>query len=283
MRWCLPRSMLSSSLHLSVWVLGKFRIFNNYSTSARWKSALAMGMGLTRRVAPRSKLLSILVPRAWLSWLHGLETRGWSVKPSGPGDENGYNHLLFMAKPGWLVLSRSGFCTYGTDHMETVQAVYFCFGAKPAISNFATKTAKTNVNIVILHSETTRKAKKIEILPVYWDFKDGWRRQTFSERGQYYPEHLETFDAETETGIAESQETKDDFINQQKSANTDSYWYEHWLFSATLKLMVWKLGKLKAYLRPSLTSLGTRGFSRVRREVSVLAEGRHVFGRRKPR
>ena len=95
--------------------------------------------------------------------------------------------------------------------METVQAVYFCFGAKPAISNFATKTAKTNVNIVILHSETTRKAKKIEILPVYWDFKDGWRRQTFSERGQYYPEHVETFDAETETGIAEIQEAKDDF------------------------------------------------------------------------
>ena len=53
-----------------------------------------------------------------------------------------------------------------------------------------------------------------------------------------------------------SQEAKDDFINQQKSANTDGYWYEHWLFSATytLKLMVWKLGKLKAYLRPSLTT-----------------------------
>ena len=31
-------------------------------------------------------------------------------------------------------------------------------------------------------------------------------------------------------------------------------------------------------------ALGTRGFSRVRRELSVLAEGRHVFGRRpKPR
>ena len=31
-------------------------------------------------------------------------------------------------------------------------------------------------------------------------------------------------------------------------------------------------------------TLGTRGFSRVRREISVLAEGRHVFGRRpKPR
>ena len=28
-------------------------------------------------------------------------------------------------------------------------------------------------------------------------------------------------------------------------------------------------------------TLGTRGFSRVRREFSVLAEGRHVFGRRR--
>ena len=32
---------------------------------------------------------------------------------------------------------------------------------------------------------------------------------------------METFDAETETGITESQEAIDDFINQQKSANTN--------------------------------------------------------------
>ena len=37
----------------------------------------------------------------------------------------------------------------------------------------------------------------------------------------FYPEDLETFDAETETGITESQEAIDDFINQQKSANTN--------------------------------------------------------------
>ena len=36
----------------------------------------------------------------------------------------------------------------------------------------------------------------------------------------YYPEDLETFNAETETGITESQEAIDDVINQQKSANT---------------------------------------------------------------
>ena len=35
----------------------------------------------------------------------------------------------------------------------------------------------------------------------------------------YYLEDLETFDVETETGITESQEAIDDFINQQKSAN----------------------------------------------------------------
>ena len=32
------------------------------------------------------------------------------------------------------------------------------------------------------------------------------------------------------------------------------------------------------FSRFGLNTLGTRGFSRVRREVSVLAEGRHVFG-----
>ena len=37
----------------------------------------------------------------------------------------------------------------------------------------------------------------------------------------YYPEDVETFDGETETGITESQEAIDDFINQQKSANTN--------------------------------------------------------------
>ena len=45
-----------------------------------------------------------------------------------------------------------------TISMETVQPVYFCLGAKPANSTFATKTAKKKcelVNIVILHIETT--------------------------------------------------------------------------------------------------------------------------------
>ena len=46
-----------------------------------------------------------------------------------------------------------------TVSMETVQPVYFCFGAKPASSKFATKTAKKKtVNIVILHSETNRRS-----------------------------------------------------------------------------------------------------------------------------
>ena len=44
-----------------------------------------------------------------------------------------------------------------------------------------------------------------------------------------------------------------------------------------------KLKKMFLPWKVNLT-LGTRGFSRVRREFSVLAEGRHVFGRRpKPR
>ena len=47
-----------------------------------------------------------------------------------------------------------------TVSMETVQSVYFCFGAKPANSTFATKTAKKDVKIVILHIETTSRSQK---------------------------------------------------------------------------------------------------------------------------
>ena len=35
----------------------------------------------------------------------------------------------------------------------------------------------------------------------------------------FYPEDLETSNVETETGIGERRETKDDFMKKQKSAN----------------------------------------------------------------
>ena len=49
----------------------------------------------------------------------------------------------------WLVLGQD--FAVRTVSMEMVQPVYFCFGAKSA------KKKKT-VNIVILHSETTRRS-----------------------------------------------------------------------------------------------------------------------------
>ena len=42
--------------------------------------------------------------------------------------------------PDWFFLGQE--CTVRTVSMETVQPMYFCFGAKPANSKFATKTAK---------------------------------------------------------------------------------------------------------------------------------------------
>ena len=42
-----------------------------------------------------------------------------------------------------------------------------------------------------------------------------------------YPEDLETCDTETETCITDSQEAIDDFINQQKSANTNKKTVTH--------------------------------------------------------
>ena len=51
----------------------------------------------------------------------------------------------------WFFLGRD--FAVRTVSMEMVPAVYFCFGAKPANSNFATETTrKKHVNIVILHS-----------------------------------------------------------------------------------------------------------------------------------
>ena len=83
---------------------------------------------------------------------------------------------------------------------------------------------------------------------------------------QYYPEHLETFDWETETGITESQEAIDHRRFYQptdkckhKTRKRLLIWM---LFSATLKLIVWKMRKLKAYLRPSLTTFCRNFFER---------------------
>ena len=62
------------------------------------------------------------------------------------------------------------------------------------------------------------KAKKIEI---FFEFSKMDEEDEHSPSEFYYPEDLETFDVESETGITERQEAIDDFINQQKSANTN--------------------------------------------------------------
>ena len=50
-----------------------------------------------------------------------------------------------------------------TVSMETVQSMYFCFGAKPANSKFATKIVKKKFFTMKL----PEKAKKIEIFPKF--------------------------------------------------------------------------------------------------------------------
>ena len=62
-----------------------------------------------------------------------------------------------------------------TISMETVQSVYFCSGAKPANSEFATKTAKKKCeNCHSSHWNYKQKLKRY-----FRNFKDGWRRRTF--------------------------------------------------------------------------------------------------------
>ena len=64
-----------------------------------------------------------------------------------------------------------------TVSMKTVQPVYFCFGAKPANSKFATKTAKKKGEYC--HSPHWNYQKKPKRLKFFRHFKDGWRRRTF--------------------------------------------------------------------------------------------------------
>ena len=55
-----------------------------------------------------------------------------------------------------------------TVSIETVQSVYFCFGAKPANSKFATKTAKKKMWIMSFFTlKLSEEAKKIEIFPKF--------------------------------------------------------------------------------------------------------------------
>ena len=64
-----------------------------------------------------------------------------------------------------------------TVSMETVQSVYFYFGAKPTNSKIATKTAKKKCENS--HSSHWNYQQELKRLKFFRNFKDGWRRRTF--------------------------------------------------------------------------------------------------------
>ena len=64
-----------------------------------------------------------------------------------------------------------------TISIETVQSVYFCFGAKPANSKFTTKTAKKKYENC--HSSHWNYQQELKRLKFFRNFKDKRRRQTF--------------------------------------------------------------------------------------------------------
>ena len=63
----------------------------------------------------------------------------------------------------WFLLGRDS--TVRIISMETVQDVYFCFGAKPANSKFATTTAKKKCGHC--HSSSRDYQKKLKRLKFY--------------------------------------------------------------------------------------------------------------------
>ena len=74
-------------------------------------------------------------------------------------------NLYYMANPvlgkslcsDWFFLGQD--FAVRTVSIETVQSVYFCFGAKPEIKfNICNQDSKKSVKIVILHIETTSRS-----------------------------------------------------------------------------------------------------------------------------
>ena len=102
--------------------------------------------------------------------------------------------------------------------MKIVQAVYFLSSKAGKFKNLDQNSEKKSE---YCHFSQRNHQKKLKRLKFYRDFKDVWKRRTQSPSEYYCPEDLETFDTETETGFTESQEAIEDFINQQKSANTN--------------------------------------------------------------
>ena len=90
-----------------------------------------------------------------------------------------------------------------TVSVETVQPVYFCFGAKPANSQFATKTAKKEKNCEYCHSSQWNFQKKLGRLKFFYEISKMDEEDEHSSCYFYYPKDLETFDIETESGITE--------------------------------------------------------------------------------
>ena len=88
---------------------------------------------------------------------------------------NKYIYIYYMANPvlgkslcsDWFFLGQD--FAVRTVSTETVQPVYFCFGAKPANSKFATKTAKKNCEYC--HSSQGNYQKKLKRLKFFRNFK----------------------------------------------------------------------------------------------------------------
>ena len=136
---------------------------------------------------------------------------------------------------------------FHSGNMERVQPVYFCFGAKPANSKFATKTAKKNCEYC--HSSQWIYPKKLKRLKFFRNFKDGWRRRTSSKRvllswrsGNFFMEKLKQ---ESQSAVYQSWQY--DIFNSY-SSSTRRIWADiynqqgrrpNWLLSAHIR-QVWE-------------------------------------------
>ena len=133
----------------------------------------------------------------------------------------------------WLVLSRSG------SNRFDESGVFLFWKKSRQTKNLQPKQQNKKLwKLSFFTAKVSEKAKKIEILPKF----QRWMEKTNILQASFiiYPEDLETFDAETETGITEGGHRRFCLLSTNRKMQTQTRrWLLIWtLFSATWKPMM---------------------------------------------
>ena len=123
-------------------------------------------------------------------------------------------YYLLYGKPSlrqipelWLALSRSGFCSTDRFHGNGPTHV-FLFWSEGGKFKICNQNSKKQKNCEYCHSPQWNYQKKLKRLNFFHNISKMDEEDKHSPSEVYYPEDLETFEVETETGITVCHITK---------------------------------------------------------------------------